>query len=164
MAAIARAATEKVAGILAADTGLPFAVASLRESEAAELPAIESAQVLAQNIAYEVAEKKPGVTYPAVYVYCERLVNQLKEKFRTFSGKAEMAAEVRVSHDRLETLSRDLELYASAVAGVLDAQRGDWGGGMFYTGGYKIEFGPVKRGGRNFIQTATISFELDVSN
>lgn len=34
---------------------------------------------------------------------------------------------------------------------------------MFYAGGYKVEFGPVKRGGRNFIQAAKITFELDVS-
>jgi hypothetical protein len=163
MAAIGRAATEKTVGLLAGETGLPFTVAALMESEAVELPAITSGQVLAENVAHDIAERKPGVGYPAVYVYCEGLVNQLREKFRTFSGKAQMATEVRVSYDYLETLSRDLQLYAAAVAEVLDSHRGDWGGGMFYTGGYKVEFGPVKRGGRNFLQTAKIMFEVDVS-
>ena len=128
-----------------------------------ELAEIGAAQVASQNIAFEVAERTAGVLYPAVYVYCEGLNNQLKEKFRTFSGKAQMAAEVRVTYDSFNTLGRDLQLYASAIGQVLDSHRGDWGGGMFYAGGYQVEFGPIKRGGKNFLQTAKISFELDVS-
>ncbi len=161
MAAIGKAATEKVTGLMLGPTGLPYTVAALVASEAVELPAI--ATVLAENIAYEVAERKPGVMYPAVYIYCEGLENQLREKFRTFSGKAKMAAEVRVTYDRLDTLNRDLQLYAAAVGDVLDQHRGCWDDRMFYAGGYKVEFGPVKRGGKNFIQTAKITFELDVS-
>jgi hypothetical protein len=163
MPAIGAAATQKVVNILGADTGLPFAISTLKDRESVELPAIDAAQVAAQNIAYEVAERTAGVTYPAVYVYCEGLANQLKEKFRTFSGKAHMAIEVRVSYDGLETLARDLQFYTSAAAEVLDSHRGEWDNGMFYAGGYQVEFGPVKRGGRNFLQTAKISFDVDVS-
>lgn len=163
MPAIGAAATRKVVDILAGQTGLPFTVANLTAQERVELPQIGAAQVASLNIAFEVVEKTAGVTYPAVYVYCETLANQLKEKFRTFSGKAHMALEVRTSYDRLDNLARDLQLYAAAAAEVLDSNRGDWGGGMFYAGGYKVEFGPVKRGGKNFLQTAKISFEVDVS-
>ena len=56
-----------------------------------------------------------------------------------------------------------LELYADSVMHSLDAARGDWGSGMFYAGGYEVAFGAVKRGGRNFIQAAKISFEIAVS-
>ena len=163
MPAIGAAATRRVMDILAGQTGLPFTVAAVTAREKVELPLIGAAQVASQNIAFEVAEKTAGVTYPAVYVYCEGLANQLKEKFRTFSGKAHMALEVRASYDRLDTLARDVQLYAAAAAEVLDSNRGDWGDGMFYAGGYKVEFGPVKRGGKNFLQMAKISFEVDVS-
>jgi hypothetical protein len=163
MAAIGAVATRKVAEMLAGGTGLPFTVASLMERENVELPPIEAAQIASQNIAFEVIEKTAGATYPAVYVYCEKLDNQLREKFRTFSGKASMAIEVRVSYDRLDTLARDVQLYAAAAAETLDCHRGEWGTGMFYGGGYEVEFGPVKRGGKNFLQTAKIAFELDVS-
>jgi hypothetical protein len=163
MPAIGAAATRKVMDILAGQTGLPFTVASLVARENVELPPISAAQVASQNIAFEVAEKTAGVTYPAVYVYCDGLTNSLKEKFRTFSGKAQMAMEVRVSYDRLDTLARDVQYYVAAAAEVLDSSRGDWGGGMFYAGGYKVDFGPVKRGGKNFLQAAKISFEVDVS-
>lgn len=163
MPAIGAAVTQKLVNILGADTGLPSAISTLKDRESVELPSISAAQVASQNIAYEVAERTAGVTYPAVYVYCEKLDNQLKEKFRTFSGKAAMCMEVRVSYDLIDTLARDVQYYAAAASQVLDLNRGDWGNGMFYTGGYTVDFGPVKRGGRNFLQTAKISFEVDVS-
>lgn len=163
MAVLGSGATEKVLAMLTAATGLPFAISSLTEREQMKLAAIDSSQVMAQNVAYETAERSAGVKYPVLYVYCEGLNNLLKEKFRTFSGKARMVIEVRVTHDRLEGVSRDVQLYAAAAATVLDANRGDWSGGMFYTGGYQVEFGPIKSGGRNFLQTAKISFEVEVS-
>jgi hypothetical protein len=135
----------------------------LNEQEGVELPTIGAPQVLAQNVAPDIAERTAGVTYPAVYVYCDGMANQLKEKFRTFSGTAKMTIEIRVSHDGIHALGRDLEFYSSAAAEVLDSNRGDWGNGMFYAGGYDVEFGPVKRGGTNFLQVAKINFQLDVS-
>lgn len=163
MAAIGALATQAVVSLLNANTGLSLAMSNLSAQGCTELPAIGVAQVLAQNIASDVAERTTGVTYPAMYVYCEGLSNQLREKFRTFSGKAKMAMEVRASHDAPDRLGVDLDLYVSAAAGVLDSNRGDWGNGMFYAGGYDVEFGPVKRGGKNFLQSAKISFQVDVS-
>jgi hypothetical protein len=103
------------------------------------------------------------VQYPVFYVYCEKISNQLREKFRTFSGRARMAVEVRVSQEGLEELGRKTELYAEAVTDVLDRNRGDWGGGLFYGGGYEVAFGAVKRGGKGFVQTAKIGFDVEVS-
>ncbi|MGA2328558.1 MAG: hypothetical protein ABSH05_19965 [Bryobacteraceae bacterium] len=163
MAALGSAATNKVLSIMTAATGLPYRVAALAARESVELAAIDSRQVIGQQVAYETAERTAGVMYPAVYVYCEGLTNLLTEKFRTFSGKAHMAVEVRVTHDRLEQVSKNLQYYAGAATEVLDAQRGDWGSGMFYTGGYKVEFGPIKHGGKNFLQAAKVQFEVDVS-
>jgi len=163
MAALGSAATSKALGILTAPTGLPAAVAALVDQEQVELAPIALSQVVAQCVAYETAERTAGVSYPAVYVYCESLSNLQREKFRTFSGKAFMAVEVRTTHDRLERVSDSLQYYAAAVAQVLDLNRGDWGQGMFYTGGYKVEFGPIKHGGKNFIQVAKVRFEVEVS-
>lgn len=163
MAALGSAATSKVLNLMTAATGLPFTVSALAERENVELAAIDSSQVMAQQVALETAERTAGVMYPAVYVYCQGLANLQKEKFRTFSGKAYMVVEVRVTHDRLERVSSNLQYYASAAAEVLDAHRGDWGGGMFYTGGYKVEFGPIKHGGKNFLQVAKVVFEVEAS-
>jgi hypothetical protein len=163
MAALGNAATSRLREIMTAATGLPYAISAIADRDNVELPVIDPSQVVAQNVANATAERSAGVSYPVVYTYCEGLANLQKEKFRTFSGKAYMAVEVRVTHDRLERVSKDLEYYIGAVAEVLDANRGDWGTGMFYTGGYKVEFGPIKHGGKNFLQVARVVFEVEVS-
>jgi len=73
-----------------------------------------------------------------------------------------MAIEIRHSQDGLTGLESAVELYADAVTQALDANRGDWGGGMYYAGGYQVAFGAVKHGGKNFVQTARVTFEIGV--
>ena len=124
---------------------------------------LDPAQIRSGNIASDLAERSDTVQYPAANIYCEKIVNSQIEKFRTFSGKLEMAIDLRHSEDRLDHVQSSLETYADAVMGVLSTSLGDWGGGMFYAGGYQVAFGPVKHGGRNFIQAAKITFEIGVS-
>ncbi len=163
MAGPARAATEKVIGLLTGPAGLAFVLAAISEREGVEIPGIENAQVSGIQVAAEAAERSAGVKYPAVYAYCERVANTLREKFRTFSGTVEMVVEARLSHERLEGVSRDVQYYAAGIGEILDAERGDWSGGMFYAGGYKVEFGAVRKGGRGFVQGARVRFEVEVS-
>ncbi|MGO9094407.1 MAG: hypothetical protein ACLQGV_04225 [Bryobacteraceae bacterium] len=163
MATLGSAATSQTLSIMKAASGLAATVAAIAASENVELAPLEPEHVKAQQIAADVAEKTAGVKYPAVYIYCAGLNNLQKEKFREFSGKVQMAAEVRVTHDRLERVYDHLQYYVAAAIAVLDANRGDWGSGMFYTGGYKVEFGPVKHGGKNFLQVGKILFEVDAS-
>jgi len=163
VATVGSKATNTLLQMLAAPTGLPYAVGAVAALERLELTQIGAEQVVGQNVAFEVAEKSAGAKYPAVYVYCRGMANLLKEKFRTFSGKVFMAAEIRATSDRLEGVSRELQAYTSAVTDVLDAHRGEWAPGIYYAGGYKVEFGPIKHGGRNFLQAAKVEFELEAS-
>jgi len=163
VATVSSTATNTVLQMLAGPTGLPYTVGALAERERLELAQIGAEQVTGQHVAFELAEKSAGVKYPAVYVYCQGVANLLKEKFRTFSGKVYMAVEVRVTSDRLESASQQLQAYASAVTDVLDAHRGEWAPGMYYAGSYKVEFGPIKHGGKNFLQAAKVEFEVEAS-
>ena len=124
---------------------------------------LNAAQVRLQNVAADLAERGSTVKYPAVNVYCEQIVNQMTEKFRTFSGTVHMAIEIRHSQDRLEGLQASLDVYTDAMTAVLDTGRGDWGDGTFYSGAYKAALGAVKQGGKNFIQVAKITFGIGVS-
>jgi hypothetical protein len=126
-------------------------------------PLLDPAQIRTGNIAPELAERSNTVRYPAANIYCEKIVNSQVEKFRTFSGTMQMAIDLRHSEDRVDNVQAALETYADAVMGVLNTSSGDWGGGLFYGGGYQVAFGPVKHGGKNFIQTAKITFEIGVS-
>ena len=114
-------------------------------------------------MASDLAENSLPLKYPSINVYCEKISNDLTEKFRSFSGTVQTAIEVRHSQDRLDGLQDALELYVDSITQVLDAGRGDWGHGMFYAGGYEVALGAIKHGGKNFIQAAKITFPIGVS-
>lgn len=163
MLQIAGSSTQKVLGVLAADDGLPAAVEALVQQQGMTLPSIAAQQIIAQNVAPELSEKSTMTNYPLVYVYCNKVVNAGREKFRTFSGDAQMVVEARVSQDRLDQIETNLQAYVDAITQVLDNSRGDWGDGAFFDGGYEVTFGGVKHGGRNFLQIAKVSFVLEIS-
>jgi len=160
---IGSAVTNKVVARITGPAGLNAGLAALTDGDPTFTAMVDAAQVRALNVAAEMAERSGGVKYPAVNVYCEKIANQLKEKFRSFSGSVGMAIELRHSQDRLEGLQEQLELYADSAMQMLNSSRGDWGDGMFYTGEYEVSFGAVKQGGKNFIQTAKVTFEIGVS-
>ena len=160
--AIGSAITAKIVRRLIAPTGGVNAnLAALTAGVAA--PPFSLSQIRTGYVSPELTERSSVVAYPAATIYCEKINNQLIEKFRTFSGVMGMAVEVRNSQDRVDALQQGLETCVDSVMQVLDSNRGDWGDGMFYAGGYQVAFGPVKQGGRNFIQTAKITFEIGVS-
>ncbi len=136
---------------LAADSGIPLAP-------------MPPEHVINQNVSVAISERALAVKYPVVHVYSDRVRNLLTEKFRTFSGKIRTVAEVRVSQDRIEGIEDQVRLYVDAVTQVLDANRGNWGQGVFFTGGYEVRFDPVQHGGKNFLQVAKVTFEVDLSS
>src|SRR5579862_2976582 len=163
MLQIAGPSTQKALGVLAAPDGLPAAVEALNFQQGVKLPSITSKQIIAQNVSPDLSEHSTANNYPLVYVYCSKVSNELREKFRTFSGDAQMVVEARVSQDRLDLIETNLQAYVDAITQVLDDSRGDWGDGVFFAGEYEISFGGVKHGGRNFLQIAKIAFALEIS-
>ncbi len=164
MARVGSIATNKLTGLLTADSGLTTSISMLAADTNVNLPGIGSQQVIAQHVALDLSEKSFPLKYPLVNVYCEKVTNSLREKFRTFSGKARLVVETRVSQDRLDGVETQLQLYVDAVTQVLDQSRGDWGQGMFYSGGYEISFDAVKQGGKNFVQLAKVTLEIEISS
>jgi hypothetical protein len=164
MAQAASIAARRMVEFLASQqNGVNANVAQLATNAGIALAPVTPSHIVNQNVAFEMAERSQAVKYPAVQVYVDRVRNTLNEKFRTFSGKVRTVAEVRMSQDRLEGIEDQLRLYVDAVTQVLDANRGNWGEGMFFAGGYEVAFDPVKRGGKNFLQIAKVTFEVDLS-
>lgn len=165
MAQTASVVTGLFVGFLnAPDTGITQAVGQLAQDTGITLAPLPASQIVDQNVPAAIAERALAVTYPAVYVYSDRVRNLLTEKFRTFSGKVRTVAEIRVSQDRIQGIEDQTRLYVDAVTQVLDGNRGSWGQGAFFTGGYEVNFEPVSQGGKNFLQVATVSFEVDMSS
>jgi hypothetical protein len=163
MARPGNAATGKILKLLMSSPGINGNLDSLAQLERMPLAPLTQKQIATGNLSFELSDRSTETKYPAVYIYCDKIANLLIEKFRSFSGKAHMVVEVRLSQDRMEGLEKGLQLYVDAVTQVLEKNHGDWGEGMFYAGGYEVAFGPVKHGGRNFIQIAKITFEVGAS-
>jgi hypothetical protein len=165
MAQTASITARRLVEFLAApDTGLGPVVAGLAADSGIPLGPIPPEHIVNQNISVAISERSQAVKYPAVHVYSDRVRNLLTEKFRTFSGKVRTVAEVRISQDRVEGIEEQLRLYVDAITQVLDANRGTWGQGAFFAGTYEVSFDPVQHGGRNFLQIAKVSFEVDLSS
>jgi hypothetical protein len=163
MAHIATTATKTLETLLRAPTGLNTGLAAVSARTGTSLAPLHDNQLVGLQVAPEVADKSGGLQYPTFFIYCERLNNTLREKFRRFSGTVTLTIEVRVTHDRIETISSALQHYVDGLTETLDSLRGDWGEGQFYTGGYQISFGPVKTGGKNYLQVAKATFDVQIS-
>ncbi len=164
MAVTSSVAVQKMVEFLTdSNVGVNSAVGQLANDTGVTLATVPPGQVVNQNVPVALAEKAAAAKYPAMYVYADRVRNLLTEKFRNFSGKVRTVTEVRVSQDRIEGLEDQLRLYVDAVTQVLDANRGSWGQGAFYAGGYEVSFDAVQTGGQGVLQTAKVSFEVDFS-
>ena len=142
--------------------GVNARIGAMQEADSSlKAPGIRTIQ--AHNIPADLNEKSGQVLYPALMVYCDKVANTLREKFRQFSGRVSLVVEVRHSQDKLENLETNAQVYVDAVCALLDDSRGDWGAGAFYGGGYTVNYEPVARGGRNFLQRAKVNFEVEVS-
>jgi hypothetical protein len=166
MASTSTIATRKFVEFLSSpSTGVSPVIAQLAEDSGVRLAPVLAGQIIGQNVSAELNSRShAGAHFPTVHVYVDRVRNLLTEKFRRFSGKIRTVAEIRVSLDRVEGIEEQLRLYVDAVTQVLDTNRGSWGEGAFYTGGYEVVFEPVKSGGRGFLQVARVVFEVDLSS
>ena len=151
-----------VTKLTADGSGINARVSAIQNSDAT-LQAAGIRSIVTQNVSPDLSDKSGHIVYPALLVYCNKLSNQLKEKYRQFSGTGSFVIEVRQSQDQIDSIEQNLQVYVDAVCALLDDSRGDWGGGMFYVGAYSVTFGAVKQGGKNFMQTAKITFEIGVS-
>jgi hypothetical protein len=151
-----------VSKLTSTSQGVNIRIGAITQGDATLAP-VSVKSVLAQNVSVDISDNTGHTHYPSILVYCDKLSNAMTEKFREFSGHARMNAEVRHSEDRLDRVQTNLQTAVDAVCALLADSRGDWGNGAFYVGGYDVTYEPVVRGGKNFLQRAKVSFELEVS-
>jgi hypothetical protein len=151
-----------VAMLQSRDLGVNVRIAAMDQADST-LTTLGICEVIASNTPLEISEMAGPAVYPALAVYCDRMSNTMKEKFREFSGTAHLVIEVRHSQALLTNIENNLQTYVDAVCALLDDSRGDWGGGLFYSGGYDVAYEPVARGGKNFLQRAKVGLDVEVS-
>jgi len=151
-----------VAKLTAEGNGINARVIAIQDADAT-LQAAGIRSIVTQNVSPDLSDKSGHIVYPALLVYCNKLSNQLKEKYRQFSGTGSFVIEVRQSQDQIDSIEATLQVYVDAVCALLDDSRGDWGGGNFYSGGYDVSYEAVTRGGKNFLQRAKVGFDVEIS-
>jgi hypothetical protein len=162
MANLASIVETSVATLLTAQVGTDFQLNVVAQNSG-PVPPVQLRSVVTGNTPSELLEIGVDFRYPLVTVYCDKLANTLKERFRTFSGTAHVVVDVRFSQDRIQDIQIVLETYVSAVCDILDTSRGDLGNGMFYAGGYEVVFNPLKKGGKCYLQSAKVSLDINVN-
>ncbi len=163
MALASTLVVQKTIALLSGDVGLSATGPEIALMSGITLPAITPKQIVAQNVPVDLVTANSSPNYPVFHVYCDRLTNSHQERFRVFSGDVSTAVEVRVSQDRLDGLEDQLHGCVDAVTQALDENGGDWGDGVFYSGGYDVAYNPVKHGGRNYLQSAKVTFTVALS-
>lgn len=157
-AAVVRETAERMRG----DGGINFYLGSLLAADGSQGAILQGEQIIEGQASIEIAESGPQ-RYPQVFVYCDKLTNSLREKFRTFSGTARMVVEARVSNDRAEVVDVQSQNLVESVTSVLSGSRGEWRTGVSYAGGYEVTYAPVKAGGKRYVKTAKVVFDVDLS-
>ena len=160
MANLALAALEEVRRVLLDVAGLNQRLHEIAVRDAVELPRIEDEQVVLRHASVELDDRNSRTIYPGIYLYCESMENRLERKFAEFSGRLALAAEIRASGENVSELDGVAARVAEAVADTLADQRGRWNANLAYDGKYRVEFEPVRRGGRHFVQTAKVELDL----
>src|SRR6516165_5095948 len=98
------AATTTVIQLLTSPNGVNVSLGALAAPDSQLAKPVTSEQVRAQNAAVDLTEHASIPKYPMITVYCEKITNSMREKFRQFSGSVALVIEIRHSHDRLEGL------------------------------------------------------------
>ncbi|MDQ2843303.1 MAG: hypothetical protein M3Y72_20150 [Acidobacteriota bacterium] len=127
------------------------------------IPTITAGQVVLSSAAPDLADKNMQMAYPRVCIYSSNSKNTQIEKFRSFSGSVSLVAEIWASANLVNQTDEWIHFYVEAVAEILQLNSGDWGDGMFYSGAYEVQFQPPKAGGLGFVQSAKLTFSLNVS-
>jgi hypothetical protein len=126
------------------------------------LKALAPRSLFVMNAPPELVDQSRDADYPELFVFAEALENTQREKGASFSGTARLGADVRISSEIPDQLEADLHRHVEAVLNVLDAAGAEWGPGIAYGGRYSVACAPARLGGNNFLQTARISFDLDL--
>lgn len=162
MLSLATTVESAALGYLTAPVGSTFQLNAIAQS-IGTVPVILVQSVVISAASAEIMEQRLVLAYPVFALQCEKLSNTLKEKFRVFSGTAQLSVDVRYSQDQIGGIAAVLQNYVSAACQIFDGARGAWGNGLFYRGGYEVAFSAIKKGGKGFLQSADISLSIDIS-
>ena len=163
MQPLTQLAAQKFLSKLIAEDALQQSILANAAALNITVPAITSSQILLSSAPPELADKNMQLAYPRVCIYSSGARNTQTEKFRSFSGYVALVAEIWASANLITQTDAWIHFYVASVANIVQSATGDWGDGMFYSGAYDVQLQPPKVGGVGFVESAKLTFSLNVS-
>jgi hypothetical protein len=139
-------------------------IAAVEDEFGYALPAIPSTQIILSSADADITDRRQQISYPRIAIYSDRVVNNLREKFRTLSGTVSVTVAVAASADLIEQVEQWIHYYVEAITNVLRQNVGEWGNGVFFPGTYDVQLQRPKPGGSGFVQTANVTCVVSVSS
>ena len=155
--------TNKVLNLLTANDALSQAIMSNAAAAGVDVAPLNTGQITPSFVSPQIGDLDLQLSYPRVCIHTDHALNNQREKFRSFSGLAAVAADVWSSASLEQQTEAALHFYVEGIAGILRANIGDLGDGHRYSGVYEIQMQTPKSGGAGFIQQARVTFNLEVS-
>jgi hypothetical protein len=163
MTPITLQAAQKVASLFTNDAAIETEIHSIATEDAYIVPVIPASQVYLSSTPVTMADMQEQLGYPRISVFCSRLVNQHREKFRSLSGTLAITAEIAATADLIDLVENWMHYYVEAVSNILRKSAGDLGDGIFFSGTYQVDVHVAQSGGSGFLQLAQVTCELGVS-
>lgn len=154
-------AVKAAQNILAGESGLKVSVEAIREQNGA-LVSEARFQIDTDYWNQKLSERIPLNRNPKISVALIKLHRGQKEKLAEFGALATLQMELVSTHERADSLQVLQSDFVDALCDVLNRNQGLWSKGVYYAGGFTVDISPVSKGGLNFVQIATISFEINL--
>ena len=163
MTPITLQAAQKVAALFTNNSAIESEVNSIATGSSYTVPVIPASQVYLTSTPINMADVQQQLAYPRISVFCSRLVNQHREKFRSLSGTLGITVEIAATADLIDLVENWMHYYVEGVSNILRRGAGDMGDGMFFPGTYQVDVQLAQIGGSGFMQLAQVTCELSVS-
>lgn len=145
--------------MLVGESGLKVSVEAIREQNGT-LASEAQFQIDTDYWNQKLGERIPLNRNPKISVALVKLYRSQKEKLAGFGALATLQIELISTHERADSLQVQMSEFVDALCDVLNRNQGLWSKGVYYAGGFAVDISPVAKGGLNFVQNATISFEI----
>ena len=145
--------------MLVGESGLKVSVEAIREQNGT-LASEARFQIDTDYWSQKLSERIPLNRNPKISIALIKLYRGQKEKLAEFGALATLQMELVSTHERADSLQVLQSDFVDALCDVLNRNQGLWGKGVYYAGGFTVDISPVAKGGLNFVQNATISFEI----
>jgi hypothetical protein len=155
-------ATKAVAAavdLFSGDTGLKISL-DLIQSKLGQSKRLTDAKIGAVNIGKKGSDLAEASRIPALTFSISQLTTKNRERLGQHNSTAKMLCSVQMTHEKSDVLQQNTYDYVDAIIDVLNRSQGLWQEGIFFTGDYCATINAIQAGALNYVQFATIEFDL----